>query len=81
MGLRKRWEFSPTIGTLGLWVLRDNGRHPTNRAYIDPADAKGYYALHVWEHREWHLYTQSKNLRTLKSIGRIAAAARLEHDV
>ena len=73
--LKKRWKFE-----YGMWWLEARGTYNENRAFIDGPTRAGYYHLHLWNDTpliDWEKLTKSKDLKALKTIGRIAAAGRL----
>lgn len=76
--LNKRWERNGDG-----WILRAPGIALRNRALIDAPTDAGYYRLRVWGNDrigapgDWITHMKSKDLRTLKAIGRIEATRRL----
>lgn len=79
--LYKRWARWADAG----WRLRAKIEHLRYRALIYGPSRAGYYRLELWNDGahvhghlgDWEPYMKSKDLKTLKAIGRIEAARRL----
>lgn len=76
--LYKRWTSTPSG-----WKLRAKIEWLHNRALIRGPTRAGYYSLYIWVDEttfgigDWELHMKSKDLSTVKAIGRIEAARRL----
>lgn len=82
--LKKRWEYEDQ-GRLSRgewWLCTTKGLPDRNRAFISKAEPDGTRILFIWNagaisETPWVEHMRSKDLKTLKAIGRIEAARRL----